>query len=341
MIIMNLKQNTIQLNCDLNELVKFFNSIGAKISVKDCEGDDSELLLTSKDYIQFEDMTFYNCVFRFSKKDKILTVAYSMSFLSNIITIDLNFLNKFVEIVKGDFYFSICSNESIIYVTYFGGVINYESVTIENFDTNSPILQSLAESKGLKKVKGKFKEKTLDDLKYEVLDGLRNFESDYSLLLAPKWFKELNLKTSESVSGSSEEHYIVFDFIEAASIDFDNEDKDIEADVAENWKAIINPNFIAKLPVQVVNRIAFEIDDTPNNLRVIVKGNMSAEDIAIKYSKLICSFFNEPDAYKLGQQDFQFAEIKSANNRNNILTNKARIENIGSELLKVYNAYDF
>ncbi len=137
------------------------------------------------------------------------------------------------------------------------------------------------------------------------------------------------------------EHYVVFDFLEVVSIDIENEQQDFAAEITESWATYIYPNFFAKIPVEIIKKKPFEIDDILNNLRVIIKSPLSSDDLANTYNVLIHSFFNEPDEYKLGQQFFQFAELKSVHNLNGILNNNNTIENIEVGLLKVYNASDF
>jgi hypothetical protein len=189
---MKLERNIIHLNCGINELQNFLNSVRVEAPN---DGDDStqSILQISDTYDGFSDMLFCDSVFLYYKKEGILVVNYAASFLSEIINIDLSFLEKFVKMVKGDFYFSICGRmECVIYAKYIDGLINYERVSIENWDTNEPLLLNVAEIRGFKKVKGKFNEKKLDDLKYEVFEGLSQPDSDeYSLLLAPMWYKEL------------------------------------------------------------------------------------------------------------------------------------------------------
>lgn len=141
--------------------------------------------------------------------------------------------------------------------------------------------------------------------------------------------------------GSKSEHFLVFDIIEAMAIDIENEDQDFESDISENFISFIEPNLFAMLPVEVIDKAIFELYGVANNLRVIVKSEISADDLASEYEDLIKNFYNEPWEYKTGTQSFEFAQLKSNKDVSKILSSSDSLDKLSDKLLKIYVASDF
>jgi hypothetical protein len=137
------------------------------------------------------------------------------------------------------------------------------------------------------------------------------------------------------------EYFLVFDIIEAVAIDIENEEQDFESDISENFMSFIEPNLFAMLPVEVIDKTIFELYGVANNLRVIVKSEICADDLASDYEDLIKNFYNEPWEYKTGSQSFEFAQLKSSKDVSEILNSSYSLDKLAEKLLKIYVASDF